>query len=360
MMDILANWVGGNLTTGITNVATTMNLTAANRNALPTIYPFRVVIWDSTTSSTPNGDPNREIVLVTGAGTSPDSGVTYDVPITRAYEGTAAVAHNTGGHTISYLQAVTAAMLNTDLYQIPSVLGVPIARGRFVRVQGVGLNIGANQDLGTVPAGKCWIVLTETIENTSAGSITFTPLVNVGGTYYPGGAAVTLASAANTSVAFGFNHMLTAGDKLAITTTTTNGLNVSLAILEFEAAANPHIVLARLTTTMNTTPVTLYTCPAGKTAVLLPLTFSLGGGSGGFIRVVADSGSSRSYNCYLVPSGQTAGPTYRVGHKNSVAAGTGDAVSIAGALGAGDFLAVDTSNAAAGQMAWAVLMEVPA
>lgn len=110
MRDAVGNFVIGTLTAGLAAGGATMNMAAADYAKLPTRYGFNLIVWDFTTSPAPAGDANREIVRVTGAGTSPDGGVTYDVPITRGQEGTTAANHNTAGHVYYFHEAWTSKL----------------------------------------------------------------------------------------------------------------------------------------------------------------------------------------------------------------------------------------------------------
>src|SRR5690349_13256272 len=88
-------------------VTTNMNLGSGGAAKLP-IAPFVAIVWNSTDYATPDLDPSAEVVLFTS--------VTSDTvnAFTRAQEGTADVAHNTGGKTYKLMATVTAAPLNAE------------------------------------------------------------------------------------------------------------------------------------------------------------------------------------------------------------------------------------------------------
>jgi len=95
----VANNASTTLAADLTALATSMNL--ASIDDMPTQYPFRLTIWNAGLYGyrNPGDDPNMEIVEVTGvtsgyAGDYDDAGPEYE--ISRAQEGTVAVAHQEG------------------------------------------------------------------------------------------------------------------------------------------------------------------------------------------------------------------------------------------------------------------------
>ena len=67
--------------------------------------PMSATWWNATDYADPSDDPNVEIVTVLNSSSD-------NITVTRAQEGTAAVAHNTPGKTYAILAGVTAATLN--------------------------------------------------------------------------------------------------------------------------------------------------------------------------------------------------------------------------------------------------------
>lgn len=101
--DPARNFAIANLASGITNVATSITL-ATGKGAL---FPdpsadgaFNVPLYNSTDYTAPWLDPDVEIVRVTARSTD-------TLTVTRAQEGTSAVAHNTGGKTYSLYMTFT-------------------------------------------------------------------------------------------------------------------------------------------------------------------------------------------------------------------------------------------------------------
>lgn len=106
-MDAFKNFAKSTLASGITSGATSLSVASGQGARFPTV-PFNAVIWEKTTYADPADDPNVEIVRVTAVATDA-------LTVTRAQEGTSAVAHNTGGKTYGIIAPVTAKTLNTDV-----------------------------------------------------------------------------------------------------------------------------------------------------------------------------------------------------------------------------------------------------
>lgn len=134
-------------------------------------------------------------------------------------------------------------------------------------------------------------------------------------------------------------------------------LSVFGGILEFDnTAALKTVKLTTLTNGNNT----IYTTPAGKTALLV--TSGDGGGTGTFGYWNA-SGASRNVNLYIVPNGGSAGvnnqwaPTATVPNGASWL-GNVTNIALSGlALNSGDSIVVSTNAATATQVTWVTILE---
>lgn len=106
MLDSFTNFGIGTLSAGITSGATSLSVTAGQGARFPnptgSVQPFEAVIYDATNYTNPSDDPNHEIVRCTARSTD-------TLTITRAQEGTSAVAHNTAATT--YKIALTNTLL---------------------------------------------------------------------------------------------------------------------------------------------------------------------------------------------------------------------------------------------------------
>lgn len=230
------------------------------------------------------------------------------------------------------------------------ICGVVLPNAKFVRLEGSNLAIGTT-DLYTVPSGKrALIASTLTAYNSSAGSITAFPKVKIGATYYREGGSSTLAS--NTGTVLNGGIVLEPTDKFSIDCATTAGLNVIGHVIEYDAHCpvySPRLL------TLGTGITTIYTCPTGKTAIVLPQGLIPGPGTG-VMNLTAD-GAGHSITMYLVPSGQTAGLAWVTNSVQAIAANSRMAASFPACLGAGDFAALNV-NTGAPPMAWLNVVEI--
>ncbi len=107
----VTNFAKGTVSTGYDSAAVSITLTAGHGAKFPSSFPYPLVWFNSTDYSSPEDDPSVEIVLVTNR-----SGDVLTV--TRGYEGTSAVNHNTAGRTYLVLLTLTKSMwdqIQTDI-----------------------------------------------------------------------------------------------------------------------------------------------------------------------------------------------------------------------------------------------------
>lgn len=103
-LDATVNFAKSAVSGGYTAGATAITLASGGGARFPAV-DFNAVWWNSTDYSDPSDDPNVEIVRVTN--------ITGDVlTVTRAQEGTAAVAHNTAGKIYSMIEGLTSAQMS--------------------------------------------------------------------------------------------------------------------------------------------------------------------------------------------------------------------------------------------------------
>lgn len=120
--DPARNFAIADLASGITNVATSITL-ATGKGAL---FPdpsadgaFNVPLYNSTDYTAPWLDPDVEIVRVTARSTD-------TLTVTRAQEGTSAVAHNTGGKTYSLYMTFSRKAYDDVIAALIAVRGVTL------------------------------------------------------------------------------------------------------------------------------------------------------------------------------------------------------------------------------------------
>jgi hypothetical protein len=115
MTDNVKNFAKGTLTAGITNVATSATLTTGHGARFPAA--FYATIWDSSTYGDPADAVNAGHGEVVRVARSTDA-----LTLTRAQEGTSAVALNTGGKTYSIIQGFYAGDVLKRIYSPGRVL----------------------------------------------------------------------------------------------------------------------------------------------------------------------------------------------------------------------------------------------
>ncbi len=238
------------------------------------------------------------------------------------------------------------------------LVGTFLRGATFPRVFGIQLATGDN-DVYTVPTGRRAIVFGVRVFNTSAGNISWFVQQKVSSTYYR--MSATLTTATNLSgTQSQCCHMLEAGDSLSVNSTTTNGLNVIGHVIEFDAACP---VKQGRKLGLTTGDNTVYTCPAGKTAMMIGFTndasnqllsVMCGDGTGFFI---AD-GSTRSITGNYVPNGGSPATTNRILSALSVAASDRGLLPFVGNLSAGDSYSVNVDVGNAAQSAYVFVVEL--
>jgi hypothetical protein len=227
--------------------------------------------------------------------------------------------------------------------------GLTLPNPKFVRIQGVNLATGDN-DLYTVPAGRrLWVGQGGNAYNGSAGSITYFIKLKVGATYYRLSTSNTLAA----SVAGGAQGgiVLEPGDIYSVNVATTNGLNIAQRGIEFDSVCpffSPRLL------TLAAGNQTLYTCPTGKSAILVSNQANLGAAGSGFI--IGD-GTGQNVLMHLVPSGQTVGTTYQLLATTAVSANSMANPGLSVSLSGGDFININVS-AGAPPIAWLNVAEI--
>lgn len=226
----------------------------------------------------------------------------------------------------------------------PMVMGSAIATGTTDLV----LSSGA---VATVPTGKRWLITCCEAFNTSAGSITWNLQVKISGTYYRLMTSVTtLTNAAANNTLCGY--IAEAGETIAVNTTTTNGLNLYVQVVEFDSTcALKASKLLSLAVGNNT----VYTCPALTSAFLPGVTATFSNPSAIYINT---SGGARTISWNIVPSGGAVGTGNQITPATSVSDVTRNQQAICTSLSAGDFLSINTDANTATQMAFIIVMEI--
>lgn len=214
-------------------------------------------------------------------------------------------------------------------------------------------SINGRVDVYTCPAGKKAMILHSTVCNTTGGSITQYSEIYIGGTYYKVRQSTSITNNSTTGFS-GFTFVLEAGMKYALNCSAT-GINFWTRIVEFDD--DTPIKTAYLTALTNGNS-TMYTCPAGKVALILGASGSAFD-SGGTVYFYNSSGGSRLMGVNLVPSGGSPG-TSNLAQSSTVGSDAAFNTGLINAfLGAGDFISVSSNAATATQFAWVNIAEMP-
>lgn len=234
--------------------------------------------------------------------------------------------------------------------------GLPVVGAKFVRATGQNLPTG-NNDLYTVPTGKRALIPSGAAFNASAGSITYNIQFKRSGTYY----RLNANAAIGAGIGGQFTSaccLLDAGDIHSVFTQTTAGLVVWADVLEFDATSP---LVGAFLTTLTTGDNTLYTCPVGKAARLFPPNADFGAQiSGAAVAIVGDNGGSRTYYVNYVSSGGSPSSANKVSVSSSIGAAQRTVLGSVATLEAGDYVSVNVSTGAAGQIVHVIALEFPA
>jgi hypothetical protein len=342
MLEQAADFAEGTLSAGIAAGAVAAALTAGHGARFTQTRTFTVVIWDSTTYQVATDDPNHEYIKVT-AGFGTDAWT-----IVKGQNGTADVAHNTGGKTYKVAHVPTAKAWNVDLFTVPSFYtGLPGAVPRGIFLANIGTGV---VDLYTAPAGKRAIVIISPLifNTTPSTSISYSTGVKLAGATYQRLTGDQSVGGGNASTVSFSPFVLEPGEIYSITTNAT-GLNFAATILEFDAT------FPLFTTRLMGIAVgdnLLYTCPAGKVAVPIGVT-PWGGGSMSLVPTLGIT-----YYPEIVPNGQVAGVAFEMA--SSVPASVNTPVAkVVLALNAGDRYYLNSNAASATSFLFVTTLELP-
>jgi hypothetical protein len=180
-----------------------------------------------------------------------------------------------------------------------SLGGCPLLGGRFVRAM---LNAPAlgDHDLGPVPAGKRWAVLGYTAVQTGGANSSHFIQLKSSSTYYRLSAGSTLGDGTATVSVTQPGIVLDAGEFLSVNVGgSIANTNFFFSVVEMAAAAAMRTgkVLA-----ITATETTVYTCPAGRSALLLDAGLQPNGVASR-LNYVNASGGSQTVKWHAVPAG---------------------------------------------------------
>jgi hypothetical protein len=204
--------------------------------------------------------------------------------------------------------------------------------------------INGNNDLFTVPLGKR-AALSACLYNQSGGSLTYTPQLKINGVYVLTGPVVPVSNNASVSI-LPFNSTLIAeaGETISLNCSGIMGLFAGIVLFDVTDG-----ILSPKLTTLQTGDNTLYTCPAGKYA----FTTNASNAGNSPIRVLNNSGATRTYKLRCVPFGVSPSDTFLIAASFTAANGTqsNQAISSSVFMKPGDFININVDAGTATQFA---------
>jgi hypothetical protein len=291
-------------------------------------------------------------------------------PATSATAGTIGVHSAAAFVRINVTSATGTGSLTWQLYGANSTLpligaaaastvinGMPATNVSYPVVRGQNLATG-NTDLYTVPAGKRLLVMAGGGVNTSAASVTWYAEIKTGGAYFMGfinpAAVAAGANTAATSSAFIFE----AGESFSVNTTGP-GLNVFFAAVQFDNTS-PFFMARKVG--LVTGPNTIYTVPAGHSAIVLAASGAFSWTNASIITVSALAVAPGLITACVVPAGGSAtcaaNSINEVGFVTGAALNTGR-INLPGiVMNAGDFIVLNVATGDPTQLAWLPVLQL--
>ena len=231
------------------------------------------------------------------------------------------------------------------------IFGLPVLSGvKFAKTYSVNSGTG-DIDIYTVPAGKRTILMAGITDKWAAGNVTEQFQIKISGTYNHVNKANTTTPP---SQAQGFYFpILEAGESFSVNTS-ASGINIWFNGIEFDADAS--IKGARILNLANGDN-TLYTCPAGKNAVISRYSVLFMVNNSG-IASYNESGANRILYFNAVPSGGSPSAANKFIKDFTVT----NAASVSFSneticLNPGDYINCNTDGGTAGQRVWTYIME---
>lgn len=328
------------LNAAINNSVTSIVLTSGTGTLLP-LDNFTVSIDD-------------EVIFVTSRTTD-----TLNTCV-RAYEGSTAASHLINAPVNQRVTAKSHNQLVSEMFAVQTLLGINGSKANvlspflpnpvIIRIQPT-LAATTDNDIYTCPSGRRAFVSGIMFYNTAGTTTTTTHKVKIGGSYFRIGNTRTTSTLSNTPVNLEF--VLLPTDILSINPT-ASGLNCSILLVEYDATGSS-VNSARMTT-VTAGENTFYTCPAGKSAILLAGAHNVSA-SATAVTLSNDSGSSRTVKLSNVNSGGSVSATNLFTPATVITTGNATQFGVIGGLSSGDFISINTDANTAGQFYYANVIE---
>jgi hypothetical protein len=231
-----------------------------------------------------------------------------------------------------------------------SPTGVYLPNATNIRAYSGNVATG-DHDIYTCSSNKRCLVEMMSVYNSSGGNITYYPELKSGGTYYRLANGQTPATSTSSFAVVGF--VLEAAESISVNTTTNNGLNVAVEVVEFDNSAP---LFTKKLLGLSTGDNTLYTVTSGKSAFNMNQGNGVAAQSPGQVTVVSDGGATRTYKVYDVASGGSTGTTNLTALSTS-AASTRTNIACGMSLASQDFVVVNVDTGNSAQIAWITVVE---
>ncbi len=207
-------------------------------------------------------------------------------------------------------------------------------------------------DVYTVPSGRRASVVGFQGYNSAGTTTTVYGQIKVSATYYPISTQISINTVTGSNNLTSMSIIAEAGESLGIHTSQA-GMNLFLRIIEWD---NTELPKSPRLLTLATGDNTLYTCPANTRTTMLSSQFQANGPG---IFIVNRTGTTRTYNLFIVPSGGASGTGNKFENAISVNDLSQGLVGIPCCLSAGDFVVINTDANTAGQTVYLNVMEIP-
>lgn len=224
---------------------------------------------------------------------------------------------------------------------------IPLSGLNYIRAYS-GLVTNGTNDIYTAPTLKRAYIQTFQAFNTTGGSIVASVSLKSGGNYYRLTSNQTLTTLTNTALVVGM--VLEPGESIAAVSDVT-GLNVYFRIMEYDSSVpmySPRLL------SVASGDNTLYTVPAGKSAMILASSTAPNGI--GVVLCSNATGGTRTVKYYVVSSGNVNGSAFQVSTA-TVLNNTAASTQVFGSMATGDFIVYNTDAATTTQAVWTVVVE---
>jgi len=332
--------------------------------ALATIVGQPAPAWGGTSTGSANAQaiaPSRAITAYTaglafsflagytnsGAATLAVSGLTPKT-IQQAGSALSAGAITAGQvYTVIYdgsyfqLQGARASSAGTSLYNL-------FVDAEIISFQQLSAASG-DTDLGTVPAGEKWMLVSIYHYNPTGGTLSYTPRFKRSGTYYTTFAAQSVATTVSGVQATITLPILEEGESLSVNTTGA-GLHLEFAVLKFSATS---LVSSYTNLSLSTGDNKLFECPTGYSALAFSTASAAVMALNALVALRNPLGSSVNfYLCRVPVGGSTGAPgsgTTAIGAATLVGAFNSAQIPAAGTLAfvEGEALWINATNSGA-------------